>query len=115
MQVRINNKDYPIGQLGFKDMAAMESIAQDSIITVFQRKQIFVLAEAFVGNVVGCDKEEAARLCEQHILGGGKLDDIYKAFTDAVNESGFFKKLLGIGEKKTIQRKTASKTEQKQP
>lgn len=96
MQVKINGKNYAVQQLGFKEMAAMESIAETSIITVFQKQQVFVLAEAFVGAVAGCGKEEAGRLCEQHILGGGKLDDIYTAFTEAVNESGFFKKLLGM-------------------
>lgn len=95
MNVKINGKNYMVPQMGFQEMAAMENIAETSIITVFQRQQVFVLAEAFVGVVAGCDKEEAGRLCEQHILGGGRLDDIYTAFTEAVNESGFFKKLLG--------------------
>lgn len=100
MNVKINGKNYTVSQLGFKEMAVMESIAETSIITVFQKQQVFVLAEAFVAAVVGCDRDEAGRLCEQHILGGGKLEDIYKAFTDAVNESGFFKKLLGMEEDK---------------
>lgn len=100
MNVKINGKNYNVPQLGFRDMAAMENIAETSIITVFQKQQVFVLAEAFVGAIVGCEKEEAGRLCEQHILGGGKLEDIYKAFSDAVNESGFFKKLLGLEEEK---------------
>lgn len=100
MQVKINGKNYAVPQLGFKEMAAMESIAETSIITVFQKQQVFILAEAFVGAVVGCGKEEAGRLCEQHILGGGKLEEIYTAFTGAVNESGFFKKLLGAEDNK---------------
>lgn len=111
MMVKISGKNYEVPQLGFREMAAMESIAETSIITVFQKQQIFVLAEAFVGTVAGCGKDEAGRLCEQHILGGGKLEEIYAAFTDAVNESGFFKKLLGIEEKKVTTKKSESKTE----
>lgn len=96
MNVKINGKNYTVPQMGFQEMAAMENIAETSIITVFQKQQVFVLAEAFVGVVAGCDKAEAGRLCEQHILGGGKLDEIYAAFVEAVNESGFFRKLLGM-------------------
>lgn len=100
MMVKINGKNYAVPQLGFKEMTDMESIADGSIITIFQKKQIFLLSAAFVGCIVDCDRDEASRLCEQHILGGGKIDDIYKAFNEAANESGFFKKLLGLEEEK---------------
>ena len=108
MNVKINNKTYEVPQLGFNEMAKMEQITDCSIITVFQKQQIFTLSEAFVGCVVGCGKEEAGRLCEQHIMGGGKLEDIYKAFDDAVNESGFFKKLLGAEEEKKTKKSSNS-------
>lgn len=100
MNVKINNKNYTVPTLGFQQMADMENIVGGSIITIFQKQQIFLLSEAFVGMVVGCDREEAGRLCEQHIMGGGKIEDIYKAFNESVNESAFFKKLLGVEEKK---------------
>lgn len=113
MQVKINNKNYEVPQLGFKEMAKIEQIAEASIVTVFNKQQIFILAEAFVGCVVGCNKEEAGELCEQHILSGGKLEDIYLSFSKAVNESGFFKKLLGLEEEKKMKRSsTISKTEE---
>lgn len=98
MQVKINNKNYTVPKLGFQQMADMESLVDGSIVTIFQKRQIFLLSEAFVGVVVGCDKEQAGELCEQHIFGGGKLEDIYEAFNKAVDESGFFKKLLGLEE-----------------
>lgn len=114
MQIKINNKNYTVPQLGFREMAKMEQIAEDSIITIFQKQQIFVLSEAFVGIVANCDKDEAGILCEQHVLGGGKLEDIAIAFNDAVNESDFFKKLLGLEEKQKTTKKssTSQKTEQ---
>lgn len=111
MQVKINNKDYEVPQLGFKDMSTMESVAGESIISVFQKQQMFVLAEAFVADIVGCSKDEASRLCEQHILGGGKLEDIYKAFTYAVNESDFFKKLLDTKKEKISRKEAELETE----
>lgn len=113
MQVKINGKNYTVPQMGFKDMAAMEEIAGTSLINIFQKNQAFILAEAFVGAVAGCDKEEAGRLCEQHVMGGGDLADIYEAFTKAVNESGFFKKVLGLEKAKGASgKKTEAKEEQ---
>lgn len=94
MQIKINGKNYTVNELGFEDLAKMESIADNSIINLFQKKQIFVLAQAFVANVAGCGREEAARLCEQHVLGGGSLTEIYMAFSDAMSNSHFFRKLL---------------------
>lgn len=104
--IKINQKDYVIPTLGFREVETMESVAETSIVKAFQKEQIFIIVTAFVATVVDCDKEEAARLCEQHILGGGKLEDIYKAFSDAVNESGFFKKLLGIEEEEKTKGKS---------
>lgn len=111
MYVKINGKEYEVKKLNFSDMAKMESVAEDSIISVFQRQQVFVLATAFVADTVGCGRNEALRLCEQHILGGGSLDEIYKAFVAAVNESDFFKKLLGIEEKKSAKKKSEQTVE----
>ena len=56
-------------------------------------------------------------MVEQHIMGGGTLEDIYKAYAEAVQSSGFFKKLLGLDkeEKKprNTKKDTLQKTEQK--
>lgn len=111
--VKINNKNYDVPELSFGHMKAMEKITGESIIEVFQKEQIFLIAEAFVGAVAGCGADEADRLLEQHILGGGDISEIYKAFVDAVNESTFFKKLLGIEEetKKPIQKKSEQTAE----
>lgn len=95
--VKINNKNYEVPQLGFKHMTQMEDMGF-SILTMFQKQQIFSMATAFTGVVAACDREEAERLMEQHVLGGGDIVQIYKAFNDAINESGFFKKFLGIEE-----------------
>lgn len=50
-------------------------------------------------------------------MGGGTLEDIYTAYVKAVQESGFFKKLLGLDkeEKKprNTKKATLQKTEQK--
>lgn len=95
MNVKINNNNYEVPQLGFGEMVKMESVSGTSLVSMFQKQQVFILAEAFVATVVGCGKEEADRLCEQHVMGGGTLEDIYAAFSEAVDKSGFFKQVLG--------------------
>ncbi|MBU9745735.1 hypothetical protein KTH81_18075 [Lachnospiraceae bacterium ASD3451] len=93
MNLTINQKSYEVPQLGFKDMVHMESMGF-SIIEMFQKQHFFSLAAAFVGVCTKCSREEAETLCEQHVLGGGNIEEIYTAFMDAVNSSGFFQKLL---------------------
>lgn len=98
MQVKINQKNYTVPELGFKHMTQLEDMGftMDDII---QKRKSFSLVTGFVGIVVGCERDEAERLCEQHILGGGKLDDMVTKFMKAMEESAFFRKLLGIEEK----------------
>lgn len=96
--VKINNKKYEVKELGFGDMVHMEEMGF-SVIEAFKKKQLFSLAMAFTGIVANCDREDAENLCEQHILGGGNIADIVNAFNAAVEESGFFKKLLGKDQK----------------
>lgn len=98
MEIKINNKEYEVPQLGFKDMVKMEDMGF-SIIDLFQNQKVFSVAAAYVGICADCKREEAERLIEQHILGGGSLDSIYESFTQAVDRSSFFKKLLGRDQK----------------
>lgn len=100
--VKINNKKYEVKELGFGDMVHMEEMGF-SVIESFKKKHLFSLATAFTGIVANCDREDAEHLCEQHILGGGNIADIVVAFNSAVEESGFFKKLLGKDQKQTSQ------------
>lgn len=95
--LKINQKDYVVPQLGFEHMVQMESMGF-SVIEMFDKRQVFSLAAAFVGVVVGCEIEDAVHLCQQHIIGGGDVFDIYNAFEKAAKESAFFRKLLKLDE-----------------
>lgn len=97
--VTINNKKYEVPRLGFGHMEKMESEGYD-VIAMFEKRQLFAPASAFVMVCVDCDREEANRLVEQHIYGGGNMQEIYQAFVDAIGESDFFKKVLGMDEEK---------------
>lgn len=101
--VKINNKQYEVKELGFRDMVYMEEMGF-SVIESFTKKQFFLLATAFTGIAAQCGREDAETLCEQHVLGGGNIADIVAAFNAAVEESGFFKKLLGDNQKGSKQK-----------
>lgn len=97
--VTINNKKYNVPRLGFGHMEKLESDGYD-VVAMFKKNQVFAPASAFIMLCADCDREEANRLAEQHIYGGGNLQDIYQAFVKAIQESDFFRKVLGIEEKK---------------
>ena len=95
--VKINNKKYDVPELTFKHFTVMEEQGF-SVVDAFRKQQIFLLAMGFVCVVTGEDRDEAERLIEQHVLGGGEIGDIYNSFAEAVNRSNFFKKMLGLEE-----------------
>lgn len=96
--ITINNKNYDVPTLGFGHMEKLESEGYD-VIAMFKKNQIFAPASAFIMLCANCDREEANRLAEQHIYGGGNMQEIYQAFVKAIEESVFFRKVLGIEEK----------------
>ena len=105
--VTINNKKYEVPKLGFGHMEQLESEGYD-VVAMFKKNQIFAPASAFIMLCANCDREEANRLAEQHIYGGGNLNEIYQAFVKAINDSDFFRKVLGMEEKKENTKKSAN-------
>lgn len=106
--VKINNKNYVVPELTFKHLPVMEKCGMTANM-LMSGKYPFTAAEVFTAIVVGCDYDQADYLMEQHILGGGNVEDIFSAFADAMVESGFFAKLLGLDKKEAPAKKTAPK------
>mgnify|MGYP004522437615 CR=1 FL=1 len=96
-KVKINNKTYNVGELEFKDYTHMEEQGF-SIVDAFSKNQFMLIAMGFTCVVLGCDREQAENTIQQHILGGGNVRDITTAFAEAVSESDFFRKMLGMNE-----------------
>lgn len=95
--VKINGKAYAVPELNFRHSKLMEQMGLP-VEGMVSRKYLFTAVSAFTAITVGCEPEQADHLIEQHILGGGDLEGIYKAYFTALNESAFFKKLLRLGE-----------------
>lgn len=106
--VKINNKTYEVPELSFEHSKILEQYG----VPLFRMNDpnlLFTCVGAFVSIVVGCNSEHVDYLMEQHVLGGGTLDEIYGAYIQAITDSGFFKTLLENmenQEKKRIVQKT---------
>lgn len=111
VKVKINNKTYNVPELKIGHYTKMEEQGF-SIIDAFQKGQIFLVAMGFTCAVTGLDRNSAEELLNQHVLGGGKIQDISNAFGKAVAESDFFKKMLGLDKKKTNTEETEAEIEE---
>lgn len=106
MKVKINNKNYDVPELTFEHFTKIEEQGF-SIVEAFRKNQMLLLAMGYVCVVADCERDEAERLIEQHILGGGDLGDIISSFGKAVDNSNFFRKMMY---QKAEQKKTAEET-----
>lgn len=113
--VKINQKTYQVPELNFRHSKLMEQMGVP-VEGMMSRNYIFSIVSAFTAIVVKCEPEHADYLIEQHILGGGTLEDIYKAYVTAIQESSFFRKLLHLDEqeeKHTEKKSSSVKEKQK--
>ena len=97
--VKINNKQYQVPELGFKHSRLFEQMGVP-VRGINSPDYFFSTVTAFIAICVNCSTEQAEYLAEQHVMGGGDLQDIYLAYTKAIEASGFFKQLLANEEKK---------------
>lgn len=98
-KVIINNKPYDVPELSFAHSKILEQCGVP-LRRLIDPDLMFTIVSAFVVVVTGCDPMTADYLMEQHILGGGTIEDIYGAYTKAITDSHFFKKLLETQETK---------------
>lgn len=116
VKVKINNKTYTVNELKFGDYTKIEEQGF-SLIEAFRKNQNMLLAMGFVCAVTGLDREDAEKLIEQHVLGGGNIGDIVNAFGKCISESDFFKRMLGLNKEEeqteTENAETAEDTKEK--
>ena len=97
--VKINNKNYEVPELNFAHSKRLELYGVP-LRRLIDPDLMFTIVSAFVAIVTGTIPDEADYLIEQHILGGGTIEDIYGAYIQAITDSHFFKKLLETQETK---------------
>lgn len=106
--VKINQKNYTVPELNFRHSKLMEQMGLP-LEGMMSRQYVFTAVSAFTAITVKCEPEQADYLLEQHVMGGGTFEEIYKAFVTAVQESAFFKKLLHLDEQEKSGKKSTTK------
>ena len=109
-KVKINGKTYNVGELEFAEYSHMEDQGF-SIVDAFRKGQLTLIAIAFTCVAVGCERDEAEHLIQQHIMGGGSIIDIADAFRAAVDENDFFRRMLGLTKDEPEQKTEKAKKE----
>jgi hypothetical protein len=107
--VKINNKPYEVPELNFAHSKKLEQYGVP-LRRLIDPDLMFTITSAFVAIVTGTIPAEADFLIEQHILGGGTIEDIYGAYIQAITDSHFFKKLLETQENKVKAKRTVKET-----
>lgn len=86
----VNEKTYVLNEeLNFKFLVMLDK--NDIKVTNMTGLATVNCFLAFVGNM---DEDQASEEISQHVIKGGKLDDVYTAYKQALEESGFFRSLM---------------------
>ena len=99
-KVTINDKVYPVPELDFNAVCELNELGVDIMNAKAMRKNALIAARAIVAWIMDADVEEAGMEIQEHIVGGGGLEEIFEAFNAAVSSSGFF---TAMGNRKTPQ------------
>ena len=98
--LKINGKNYEELEIDFNAVCELEDMG----IKIFNLKGVSgaKLARAYTALCMGGAEmlDAAGEEINQHIINGGKLDEITAAFGKAVQDSGFFQALKATAEKK---------------
>lgn len=110
--VKINNKTYQVPELTFRHSRMFEQMGLP-LTGLNSPGYFFTAVAAFTAICANCSIEQAEYLADQHVNGGGNLQDIYTAYANAIGDSGFFKKLLEESKDapKTTKKSAQQKTE----
>lgn len=74
-------------------------------------KKIMPVVREYVAYCMGVDSEYAGNEINNHIINGGKLEELVEVINTKVEESAFFRTLGQAGEKEAPKRNTKKKAE----
>lgn len=100
--MKINGKNITIKELDFNGISDLSELGIEvtDLAGVAAGLKAFPVVRAFVALNTGTDKQVAGELLQQHILGGGTLDELFGAIAKSIEGSGFLQTLLKRQEKK---------------
>lgn len=100
-RVIINNKAYKMPEFNFGDIRKLEKAGCPILNLAKLKENVFSALTGFVAVTAGVEEDEADRLLDQHIMGGGDIDTLLPDFLEALQSSPFFKKMLENSQKRT--------------
>lgn len=110
-KVIINGQEYKVPELTFNEVCRLEERGIYLLNMDPKDRKIASMLRGFVAWITDTSPEEASEILQEHIMNGGRIDDIATAVSEAFEESGFF----GQGGRKASvtpmdhQKKTANK------
>lgn len=92
-EITIAGKKYYVPEFTFKHLPIMEKSGLP-LTALISGDFIFTTVQVFISIVAKCSTDEADKIAEKHIMDGGSIEPLFEAFSNAIEESGFFTKLL---------------------
>lgn len=105
----LNNRRYEAKEFDFNTVCDLNELGVD--LERIQKAPAPAI-RAYISICMDADKDIAGREIQEHILGGGKLDDIAIVMTQMLEKSDFFQALSKAEEKTTPVKKTKKEKEE---
>ena len=96
--IEINGKNYVPAELTFNNVCKMEEMGAS--LTDAKNRSMSMI-RAYVAITMNAPEEFAGAELEKHVIGGGKIDEVAEAMSEAIEESGFFQALQKNEEQET--------------
>lgn len=106
--ITINGKVYKARELDFNFLC---ELADNEIELTEISKKIFSSVRVYVAYCMGVDLSIAGDEINQHIINGGKFDEIIETFNAKAEESDFFQALGNSNSKKETTKRSTKKKE----
>lgn len=91
--VVINNTEYDVPEINYNALCDLAEYGVDILNPKQMRKSTISSARAIVAWITDSDVETAGELIQAHMIAGNGITEIFDAFTQAVEDSDFFKAL----------------------
>jgi len=93
-KVTINQKEYDVPTITFAHVSAIDEMGGSNFAVLMAYGKKLAALTRFVALIVGCDLDRANFLIEQHVLGGGSLNELVDVMDKAVSDSHFLRKAM---------------------
>lgn len=97
---KVNGKEYKAKEFTFNLICDLEGMG---VPLEQMDEKPMSMVRAYFGICAGLGKDAAGKEMEQHIIGGGKFDDVMKAMMNEMENSDFFRSLNQKAETETAE------------